>query len=204
MQSAEIRARLLQSLKMVASCLLLGASVAAQEPAAQQLTAPPPPKVIVNDERSQLDATKDPKSRVKLSLTLAENHLVSAEQHTSQPNFEAASMEVGKYHALIDDVLKFVASLKTDSNKTRDLYKRIELSLRADGPRLTAMRRITPLEYAVWIKEVEDFARRGRTEALNSFYGHTVVRETPPKTPGDRPVDQKRKDNSLAPEKKQP
>jgi hypothetical protein len=39
------------------------------------------------------------------------------------------------------------------------------------------MRRITPLEFAVWIKKVEDFARAGRTEALNSFYGHTVVRE---------------------------
>ena len=39
------------------------------------------------------------------------------------------------------------------------------------------MRRTTPLEFAVWIKKVEDFARDGRTEALNSFYGHTVVRE---------------------------
>jgi hypothetical protein len=39
------------------------------------------------------------------------------------------------------------------------------------------MRRTTPLEFAVWIKQVEDFARQGRTEALNSFYGHTVVRE---------------------------
>jgi hypothetical protein len=28
---------------------------------------------------------------------------------------------------------------------------------------------------------VEDFARDGRTEALNSFYGHTVVRD-PQKT----------------------
>ena len=51
------------------------------------------------------------------------------------------------------------------------------MALRAHGPRLTAMRRITPLEFAVWIKQVEDFARDGRTEALNSFYGHTVVRE---------------------------
>jgi hypothetical protein len=42
---------------------------------------------------------------------------------------------------------------------------------------LTATRRTTPLEFAVWIKKVEDFARDGRTEALNSFYGHTVVRE---------------------------
>jgi len=70
-----------------------------------------------------------------------------------------------------------VTSIKRDSNKTRDLYKRLELSLLAHGPRLTTMRRTTPLEYAVWIKKVEEFAREGRTEALNSFYGHTVVRE---------------------------
>ena len=63
------------------------------------------------------------------------------------------------------------------------------MALRSDGPRLTAMRRITPLEFAVWIKKVEDFARAGRTEALNSFYGQTVVRDAPKSTekPEDKP-----------------
>jgi hypothetical protein len=78
-------------------------------------------------------------------------------------------------------VLEVLGALKRDSDKARDLYKRLEMGLRIDGPRLTAMRRITPLEFAVWIKKVEDFARAARTEALNSFYGHTVVRE-PQKT----------------------
>jgi len=45
------------------------------------------------------------------------------------------------------------------------------------APRLTTMRRETPLEYAVWIKKTEEFARAARTEVLNTFYGHTVVRE---------------------------
>jgi hypothetical protein len=81
------------------------------------------------------------------------------------------------YHALIETALSFLSTFKRDSNKTRDLYKRLELALRAHGPRLTSMRRTTPLEFAVWIKQVEDFARDGRTEALNSFYGHTVVRD---------------------------
>jgi hypothetical protein len=44
------------------------------------------------------------------------------------------------YHALIEKRLQFLSTLKRDSNKTRDLYKRLELALRADGPRLTAMR----------------------------------------------------------------
>ena len=174
-----------------------------QELPLQQVAAPPPPKIVAPDDRIQIDATKDGKARVKLMLELAEQHLTTAEQFTSHANFEGASGEVGKYYALVDEVLHFVASEARDNNKTRDLYKRIELALRAQGPRLTSMRRTTPLEFAIWIKDVEDFARKGRTEALDSFYGHTVIREPKGGTP-DKTVEQTRKDNSLAPEKKQP
>ena len=132
---------------------------------------------LVKEERSQIEATDDAKKRLKLTIDFAGAHLTRAEQHTAREDYEAASAEVGMYHALIESALEFLSTFKRDSNKTRDLYKRLEMALRADGPRLTAMRRITPLEFAVWIKQVEDFARDGRTEALNSFYGHTVVRD---------------------------
>ena len=151
----------------------------AQDPQPTPLTAPPPFKMIVKEERTEIDNTRDPQKRLKTTIGFAGGHLLRAEQHTARENYEAASAEVGMYHALIEDLLKFLSSTKRDNNKTRDLYKRLELALRADGPRLTAMRRTTPLEYAVWIKQVEDFARQGRTEALNSFYGHTVVRDSP-------------------------
>ena len=156
-------------------------SVCAQDsqptPQATPLPAPPPFKMIVKDERTQIDSTRDSSDRLKLIMNFASAHLTVAEQHTSQGSFEAALTEVGMYHALIENALTFLSTFKRDSNKTRDLYKRLELALRSHGPRLTSMRRITPLEFAVWIKAVEDFARAGRTEALNSFYGHTVVRE---------------------------
>ena len=157
-------------------------------PQATPLPAPPPFKMIVKEEREAIELTNDSSKRLKLTIQYAGGHLTRAEQHTARENFEAASAEVGMYHALIESALAFLSTVKRDSNKTRDLYKRLELSLRADGPRLTAMRRITPLEYAVWIKKVEDYAREGRTEALNSFYGHTVVRdpekkEKPKETP---------------------
>ena len=83
----------------------------------------------------------------------------------------------GRYWGLIEDAFAFLKTLKMDSNKTRDLYKRVELTLRAHGPRLATIRRSTPIEYSVWIKDIEDSARKGRTEALNSFYGHTVVHD---------------------------
>ena len=138
--------------------------------------------MIPKEEKAQLDSAKDIKARLRLTIELATAHLSSAEKLTTQTEYDAAAAQVGMYHALIEDILEQLGTLKKDSNKTRDLYKRLELSLRSDGPRLTAMRRVTPLEFAVWIKKVEDFARAGRTEALNSFYGHTVVREPQNKT----------------------
>jgi len=155
------------------------------QPQPTPLTAPPPFKTILKEERARIEQTNDAGKRLRLTIELAVAHLGQAEQQTTQTNYDAASAEVGMYHALIENALEFLSTFKRDSNKTRDLYKRLELALRDHGPRLTAMRRTTPLEFAVWIKKVEDFAREGRTEALNSFYGHTVVRE-PQKTSGDK------------------
>ena len=166
-------------------------SVNAQEPSQPQpsptpLPAPPPPKLITNEERSQIDQAGDGKARIRVTVDLAAARLTRAEQLSKQTEYDAASAEVGSYEALIQDSLDYIASLKRDSNKTRDLCKRLELALRAHGPRLTTMRRETPLEYAVWIKKAEEFARAARTEALNTFYGHTVVREKEKTNPDKR------------------
>ncbi len=174
---------------------------AQDNPVQQPLTAPPPPKVISRLDRAQLDATKDTKARIRTTIQLAETHLTTAESFTGRNDYDHAALELGNYAALIEDALNFLTPLSRDRNKTRDLYKRLELALRAHGPRLTAMRRSTPLEYAYWIKGLEDFARQGRTEALNSFYGHTVFRESSPK-PQDEKKPNKPKDNVPGPERK--
>jgi hypothetical protein len=152
-------------------------AVNAQEPKSPDQTAPPPAKIITREERTQINQSKDEKARVKLTIELAENHLANAENHTLQQQFDGAASEAGMYWALIEDVFGFMKTLEHDNNRRRDLYKRLELTLRAHGPRWTSMRRSTPAEYAVWIKEIEEFARNGRTEALNSFYGDTVIRD---------------------------
>jgi hypothetical protein len=197
-----------RGLMLLASVLLLAfvcpAATQAQnpQPSPTPLTAPPPLKVIPKEERLPLDQAKDLKQRLRLAIDFAGGHLTRAEQLTMQTEYESASSEVGMYNAIMEDALENMSSLKQDSNKTRDLYKRLELALRSDGPRLTTMRRVTPLEFAVWIKKVEDFARAGRTEALNSFYGHTVVREkTPPEKPADKP---KESPTPLSPKSNQP
>jgi hypothetical protein len=180
-------------------------AVCAQEaqPEPTPLTAPPPFKTILKEERAQIEQTKDSGKRLRLTIDLAAVHLGQAEQQTAQTNYDAAAAEVGMYHALIENALEFLSTFKRDSNKTRDLYKRLELALRSHGPRLTAMRRTTPLEFAVWIKKVEDYAREGRTEALNSFYGHTVVRE-PQKSGGDTSNEKPKPKETPIPEGNQP
>jgi hypothetical protein len=163
--------------------------VCAQDPQPQPtpLTAPPPFKMIVKEERAEIEQTTDSQKRLRIIIDYATTHLGRAEDHTAREDYEAASAEVGMYHALIENALAFLSTFKRDSNKTRDLYKRLEMALRGHGPRLTSMRRTTPLEFAVWIKQVEDFARDGRTEALNSFYGHTVVRDPKKDKSNDKP-----------------
>lgn len=193
MKFTPVYLRLLSVLGVFVTLSLYVHAGRAQDPA-QSLNAPPPPKIISKEDQVRIDSADDSKSRIRVTIELSESHLTKAESLTSQHEYDGATAELGRYAALIEDALGFLAPLSRDRNKTRDLYKRLELALRAHGPRLTAIRRITPLEYAIWIKGLEDFARKGRTEALNSFYGHTVFRERPAddkagKTPKDnKPV----------------
>lgn len=180
MRLAEAERHFILGAHLVFLLLITGAmpvaTLSGQEPHVQE-TAPPLMKTISRAERTQLNEAKDSKARLRTTLELADAHLGNAETQTSLHDYDAAATEAGKYWALVEDTLDFLKTLSRDSNKTRDLYKRLELTLRADGPRLNAIRRGTPSEYAVRIKEVEEYARKGRTEALNSFYGHTVVRD---------------------------
>jgi len=173
------------------------------QPSPTPLTAPPPIKLITKAERLQLDQAGDSKGRIRVTIELAALRLARAEQLTKQSNFDGAGDEVGSYEALIEDALTFLSGMKRDSNKTRDLCKRLELALRSHGPRLTTMRRETPLEHAVWIKKTEEFARAARTEVLNTFYGHTVVRE-PQKTNADKRQEKPKETPTPTPKSNQP
>jgi hypothetical protein len=170
-----------------------------QDPHPQDQAAPPPLKIIKRLERTQLNESKDPKARVKTTIALAEAHLANAENQTSQHEYDGAAAEAGMYWALVEDAFRFLKTIERDNNARRDMYKRLELSLRAHGTRLSIIRRETPSEYAVWIKEIEELARAGRTEALNSFYGQTVIR---PQKPTNEKEAEKKPLNSNSPEPK--
>lgn len=186
---------------LVASMVIaFGFTCAAQEThASDQFPAPPPMRTIPQIERTQINDAKDSKARIKKTVEFADAHLLRAEAAANQQEFDRSLRELGLYLGLLEDAFKFLARLNSgDRGKSRDLYKHMELALRAHSPRLTVMRRATPLEYAMRMKEVEDFARESRTDALNAFYGHTVVRDGRATKPEEK---NKPKDNPPNPER---
>jgi len=165
-------------LSITFAALILFTSAHAQ-PSTPQLPAPPPMRFVVPGDRNQLTATKDPKARVRLTIELTEAQLTKMEQLTAQKSFEEASEALGNYLGLIEDAMHFVGSMTQDKNSTRDLYRRLDIALRAQIPRLAVMRRETPADYSINLKAAEEFVRSTRSDALDSFYGHTVLREPP-------------------------
>ena len=147
------------------------------QPLTPQLPTPPPMRFVARDDRSQLTTAKDAKARVRLTIELAEARLTQMEGLTSHKKFEQASEVLGTYLGLIEDSMRFIGGMPREKNSTRDLYRRLDIALRAQIPRLAVMRRDTPSDYAIHLKAAEEFARNTRTEALESFYGNTVLRE---------------------------
>jgi hypothetical protein len=140
------------------------------------MPAPPPMRFVSQAERDQLTAARDPKARVRTTIDLAADHLTHAERFTSEKKFAHASEELGGYLGLIDNAVGFIGDLTRDKSSTRDLYRHVDIALRAQIPRIAVMRRSTPAEYAANLKAVEEYARDTRAEVLEAFYGHTVLR----------------------------
>ena len=173
-------------LRIVLSCCLLVAFVVliAPEASGQEyhlpvISAPPPMKFVSRSERTQLSAARDAKARTRATIELAESRLSRAEMLTAGQQYDAASSELGMYQGLVDDALIYLDKAES-KKKLRDTYKRLELSLRAHSARIEAIRRVTPAEYAVNVKAICECARNARTQALNAFYGDTVIRGDSP------------------------
>lgn len=166
---------------LVAVIVFIAPETRGQDYRSPLISAPPPPpmKFVSRNERTQLSAARDAKARTRATILLAEARLARAEQLTLGQHFEAASAELGIYQGLVDDALKYLNGVEK-KKKSRDIYKNLELALRAHSARIEAIRRTTPSEYAVHVKAICEHARNARTEALNSFYGDTVIRDTSP------------------------
>jgi hypothetical protein len=174
--------------QLVGTCGL-AISALGQPAPGPRMPAPPPMRFVSRAERSQLDANRDPKSRLKSTIKLAEDRLARAENLTTQKSYEEASMEIGSYLGLIGDLRAYIATMDQDKGTTRDLYRHMEMAVRPHIPRLAVMRRTTPALYSPHIKDAEEYIKDTRAEALDSFYGHSVLRETMPPEKAQTPKD---------------
>jgi HEPN domain-containing protein len=169
------------SIPMLFSLVICSAHATfAQDKGLQFLPAPPPIKSVTSVERSQLDSARDTKTRMRATIEMAEARLTRAEQLAAGEQYDAACAELGSYQGLIENFFSFLNDREPRKNKIRDILKRLEISLRAQGSRIEAIRRITPSEHAVNVKAILEFAYRARTEALNSFFGDASATETSP------------------------
>ena len=135
-------------------------------------------RFVARDDRSQLMTTRDPKARIRVTIELAEARLARIESFTTHKEFEQASEAFGTYLGLIEDVMRYIPSLtRINRTTTQDLYRKIDIALRGQIPRLVVMRRMTPSDYAIHIKSAEEFVRNTRTAALEYFYGYSILRE---------------------------
>jgi hypothetical protein len=166
-------------LQLAAACATV-TSTAAQQPELPSLPAPPPMHLVSKSERSQLDEARDPKARLHETMTLAESHLTRAEKLTDDKKFDEALTELGDYLGVIGDLRDYCSKLDANKNSTRDLYRHFEWQVRTHIPRLAVIQRATPAAYAPNVKAAEEFIKDTRAEALDSFYGHSVLREPPP------------------------
>jgi hypothetical protein len=153
---------------------------AAQDPQLPHLPAPPPMHFVSKSDRSQLDGSRDPKDRLRATMTLAIDHLTRAENFTNDKKFDEALAELGAYLGVIGDLRDYIAKLDIAKGSTRDLYRHFEMQVHPHISRLAVIQRTTPAPYVRNIKDAEEFIKDTRAEALDSFYGHSVLREPPP------------------------
>lgn len=164
---------------VLALALFMAVEAQAQVTVMTPLPAPPPLKLVPREDRAQLESARDAKARARLSVELAELRLQRAESLTRSQQYESAARELGIYQGILDNTLRYLKDQK-EQKKLRDVYRRFEISLRAHGSRLETIRRSTPSEYAFNVKTITDYTKSLRGEALNGFYGDTVIRDDYP------------------------
>jgi hypothetical protein len=163
----------------LAACAGARAQEGAATPQPQREDGPPPLRYMPPDVRQRLEGAKDAKARARLSMELAEERLARAAQCAEQDRFEAATAEIGVYEAIVEDTVRTLHASNPGraGNKLRDIFKRVEIGLRAHVTRLESIRRTLPERHAVYLKNAIEFVRDRRDQALAAFYSDSVIRE---------------------------
>jgi hypothetical protein len=137
--------------------------------------APPPVKIISKDEKSALEAVPDVKVHTRLAIDLMEARLKKAEEFTTQESFTAMFNELGGFHALMDDTIKFLNKNDPGRGKVLDNFKRFELALRAFTPRIELIRRELPEKFEFYVRRLLRTVRDTRAKAVEPLFSDKIV-----------------------------
>lgn len=163
---------------ILAAVLLFAAvnSFAQDEQSPPEDLAPPPLKIISKAEKSSLDAgAANVSDRTKLSVELMETRLKKAEDLYAQSLLPEMLDQLGGFHALMDDALKFLDKSGDARGKTLNNYKRLEISLRRFAPRIELIRRELPAKYEYYVRSLIKNLRAARSKAVEPFFDDSVV-----------------------------
>ncbi len=167
-------------LLLAAFCLLPANAAFAQDDDSWRETAPPPLKILSKAEKTQLEGVTDVKQRTKLGLELMDARLLKAEEYNSKEQFPEMFLELGSFHALVDDTLEFLDDNNNNGGKVLNNFKRIELSLRKYINRLELIRRDLPIKYELYVRKLVGRIRDARTRAVEPLFDDTVVPDKKP------------------------
>ena len=161
---------------LAAGFLLFAGGISAQDTPDITETAPPPLRKLSEQERKSLSAEVDVKKRTKLALALMSARLAQAEQFSGRTQYAELYAELGAFHGLMDDTLRFLEKSDTDDDKILNNFKRLEIGLRSFSPRLEVIRRDLPLRYEYYVRVLLQYLREARTRAVEPLFDDAVVK----------------------------
>jgi len=138
--------------------------------------APPPLTLVPKSELTELSQQSDLKTRTKLTLTMMETHLDTAETLSTGNDPKGAFAQLGAFRALMDDTLYFLEKRDLSSGKTLDALRKFEIGLRAFMPRLETVRRDLPLNCDEYVHKLMARLRDVRAKAIDPMFSDNVVK----------------------------
>ena len=100
---------------------------------------------------------------------------MKAETLSKNEDYPAMFTELGGFHALMDDALKFLGEGDTDSGKILNNFKRMEMSLRKYLTRIELIRRDLPIKYEKYVRKLAREVRDARSRAVEQLFDDTVL-----------------------------
>lgn len=136
---------------------------------------PPALKKLSTEEKQQLEAEQNVKRRTQLALNLMETRLKTAETLNTENNYVAVLDTLGGFHAVLENALGFLLKNDVENGKVQNNFKKFELALRAQTPRLEIIRREMPSRYGYHVQKLIKAVRAARTKAVEPLFDDSVV-----------------------------